>query len=202
VRFGPVPLLFVLASACGFAQSTSGGAGRSGPTDARGLLVAASSATSASPSALAGPATKLPAGSVLVLQTGHGASVYSAAFSKDGSLLATGDQRGVILISDAATGEIRARLSKHTAQVTCLAFSDDGARLASGGEDGQAIVWDLKKAEPLSTSTVAPKKILDIALSSEPRQPRGLCVRVLSRRKDGRRLERLEGGRRRRRHGT
>ena len=58
--------------------------------------------------------------------------------SPDGALLATGSSDRTAALVDAASGEVRHRLTHHTASVVCLAFSPDGALLATGSRDGTA----------------------------------------------------------------
>jgi WD40 repeat protein len=65
--------------------------------------------------------------------------VVSAAFSPDGTLLATGAARfsgtdpAAITIWDVATGSARTKLKGPNSEIGSLAFSPDGKRLAAGG---------------------------------------------------------------------
>ncbi|GAA3207170.1 WD40 repeat domain-containing serine/threonine-protein kinase [Actinocorallia longicatena] len=62
---------------------------------------------------------------------GHGAEITAAAFSADGSLLATGDRDGAVRLWDTATGRPHGgALPGHSSTVLALAF--DGASLLSG----------------------------------------------------------------------
>ncbi|HVE13381.1 MAG TPA: hypothetical protein VNI01_08320 [Elusimicrobiota bacterium] len=84
--------------------------------------------------------------------------IFSAAFSADGSLLATGDYEGFIRVWDVHSGREVALLGKpgkkHDA-VFALAFDPRGTRLAAGRDDGSLELWDLA-AKPPSPSTLRP----------------------------------------------
>ena len=75
------------------------------------------------------------------------AYAVAAAFSPDGSRIATGEADGTVRLWNAATGEEQLILRGHTALVVDVAFSADGSRLASVGLDGIARVWALDFAE-------------------------------------------------------
>ncbi|RYP29509.1 hypothetical protein DL767_006699 [Monosporascus sp. MG133] len=73
---------------------------------------------------------------------GHGGSVYSVAFSPDGSRLASGSYDRTVKVWDAATGACLSTLEGHGGEVNSVAFSPNGSRLASGSYDGTVKVWD------------------------------------------------------------
>jgi len=75
------------------------------------------------------------------LDTHHEGGVRSAAFSPDGSLCVTADDRGDIHLSDTATGKLRYRFPReHNGSVTSLTFTPE-CRVVSVGGDGRAIIW-------------------------------------------------------------
>src|SRR5262249_37907913 len=54
--------------------------------------------------------------------------VTAVAYSPDGSLLATGTGYGTLLVRDAETGQIKARLAGHKIGIPALAFDPSGRR--------------------------------------------------------------------------
>jgi WD40 repeat protein len=83
---------------------------------------------------------------------GHAAEVLCVAFGPDGSMLASGDRDGGVLVWDLGKRQQpRSRLQGHKAPVCCVAFSPDGSRLASGSVDGLVKLWDFASGKPLRT---------------------------------------------------
>lgn len=91
-------------------------------------------------------------GEKLFTLNGYVSTVHVAAFSPDGSMLATGSYDRKIIVWDANTGEALFTLAGHTGSVFSLAFSADGAKLFSGGDDGTLRIWDvtLERGEALT----------------------------------------------------
>ncbi len=75
------------------------------------------------------------------------------AFSPDGSLFATGDPLGNVLVMDAASGELLATLPGHQRNIGQIAFSPDGRRLITGGSDGMIRLWSLGASVPSAIIT-------------------------------------------------
>ena len=83
----------------------------------------------------------------------HTGSVTRAAFSHDGSRLATGSQDGTVRIWDPYTdAPEQLVLRGHTAPVDAVSFSPDGSRLASASADGTVRVWALDLDELVATA--------------------------------------------------
>ncbi len=96
-----------------------------------------------------GYAAALAAGFILLLRDGevstlraHGEAVRCAAFSPDGSLLASGAADGMIRLWAMPDASPAGTLKGHTRAVRCLCWSPDRAWLASGGDDGSIWLWD------------------------------------------------------------
>ncbi len=77
----------------------------------------------------------------------HDARIFAAAFSPDGTRIATGDAKGIIKVWDRAGGEEVATLEAHTGFVYTIAYSPDGSRFASSGDDAVIVVWDAETLE-------------------------------------------------------
>ena len=85
----------------------------------------------------------------------HANEVNSLAFSPDGTLLATGDDAGRIIIWRVATGENLGTLTGHANWILSLDFHPDGQILASSSRDNTIILWDVPALERLSGPFVA-----------------------------------------------
>jgi WD40 repeat protein len=70
-------------------------------------------------------------------------TVWSMAFSPDGSLLASAGEDTDVKVWDAATGKQRDTLRGHKDAVYSVVFASDGRRIASAGRDRSVRIWDL-----------------------------------------------------------
>ena len=78
---------------------------------------------------------------------GHSGDVLSAAFSPDGSLLATASADGSAILWDSRSGKVVHRLIGYSGRVQSAAFSPDGSLLATASFDGSAILWDSRSGQ-------------------------------------------------------
>jgi len=103
----------------------------------------------------------------LVVQTGHSVAVTSVAFSKDGTILASGGGSAVILWEVATGRELRA-LTGHSKDITSIALNGEGI-LASGSEDATVKLWDIATGRELRTLTGHPRGVQSVAFSADGR---------------------------------
>jgi WD40 repeat protein len=74
--------------------------------------------------------------------SGHTQAVSGVAFSRDGSILASGSADGDIRLWDAKTHELLGILPAQQKAVQAIVFSPSEGILASVGEDNSIIFWD------------------------------------------------------------
>lgn len=110
---------------------------------------------------------------------GHINTVYSVAFSPDGTLLATGGADNQIKLWNVLKRELVADLpEKHTARVSSLSFSSDGKSLISGSRDKTIVVWDIQKQQPAKTIETSHEfGVHKIALSPDEKYVASIGVR-------------------------
>ncbi|HUJ59395.1 MAG TPA: protein kinase [Kofleriaceae bacterium] len=75
---------------------------------------------------------------------GHGRELLNAAFSPDGTQLATGSADHSAKIWDVATGRMLVSLDGHVGFVFAIAWSPDGKLVATGSTDRTVRVWDAR----------------------------------------------------------
>jgi len=85
-------------------------------------------------------------GQVVHTLSGHSASVTAVAASNDGSVLASGDENGEIMLWNVSTGKrITTLRPGHFGAISSLVFNFDGSRLLSGSSDGVSSLWNTKQ---------------------------------------------------------
>ena len=99
----------------------------------------------------------------LTISPEHPSAIWTAALSPDGTLLATGNNDGDVIIYNANTGEKVASLnadqqygwlksgkfSQSDLWVSSVAFSPDGKTLASSYGTGLIVIWDWHSGKPV-----------------------------------------------------
>jgi WD40 repeat protein/DNA-binding SARP family transcriptional activator len=87
---------------------------------------------------------------------GQDSSVFSAAISPDGRVLATSGENGSIWLWDLERSQLLgAPLTGHQQPVHALAWSSDGTRLASGDWAGFLRLWDVSRRQPTGEPILA-----------------------------------------------
>lgn len=109
-----------------------------------------------------GPAVRLidtKTGTTTARLSDHESAVTGAAFSKDGSLVATVSNDQTAIVWATATGEAVQHLQAHVGSVHAVEFGqDENLQLYTAGADGTTIVWDLDRTRGLARQLVAPDR--------------------------------------------
>ena len=79
--------------------------------------------------------------------TPQSSSIFSIAWSPDGTSFVSGGSDQDLRLWDAVTGECRSILKGHSSGVRALAWSPDGTYFVSGGEDQDLRLWDAATGE-------------------------------------------------------
>jgi WD40 repeat protein len=99
--------------------------------------------------------------------TGHTSWVLHAAFSQDGSLLATAGSDATIRLWDPGTWAPAGVLTGHPGQVRTLAFSPHRTMLASAGDYGTVRLWDPAARTPVATLPYEASSVWAVAFSPD-----------------------------------
>jgi len=111
---------------------------------------------------------------VLEINTGL-REVYTAIFSPDSTLIATGgDSEEVVFdefikIWDANTGKLASILKGHTDYVNCLAWTANRSTLISGSDDRSIRTWDTSTWQQIAVFTGHTSFVYGIAISPNGR---------------------------------
>jgi WD40 repeat protein len=98
----------------------------------------------------------------------HDAAVTSAAYSPDGTRIATTSEDGTGALWDAATGDRIAVLEGHTQPPQKAVWSADGSRVVTIAQDGTARVWDGATGAPVSVITDSDDpRLQDVVISAD-----------------------------------
>ncbi len=81
------------------------------------------------------------------LWDGHDATARARELSHDGSLFASGDESGLVLLRDARTGAIRWRAEVDSRNVSAVGFSTDDGTVWATSDGGIAVAWRASDGE-------------------------------------------------------
>jgi WD40 repeat protein len=112
-----------------------------------------------------------------VIFKGHTEAIYSATFSPDAALVATGSFDKSVKLWDAKTGkELRAfaGATAHQNLVLNVAFAPNGESLATGSSDNSARVWDIPVNTPVKEFVHA-VGVSAVAVSADGKLVAGAC---------------------------
>jgi WD40 repeat protein len=85
----------------------------------------------------------------LAVLGGHRGAVNALAYSRDGTLLASGDTAGIVKVWDMSRGRERATLQTRRRCLMAMSFSPDGATLATASASGFSVqLWDPASGTP------------------------------------------------------
>ncbi len=102
------------------------------------ILLLTACSTRYVPSATTHQSAHIPLGTTL-LAPPSASSVFTVAWSPDGTHIASGSTDGTVQVWEALTGRINVIYRGHTSGIQTLAWSPDGQRIAS--LDGNLRVW-------------------------------------------------------------
>lgn len=94
-------------------------------------------------------------------------AVTAVAYSPDGAFVAAAREDGLVLLRDAATGQVVRRVEGHADTVSCLAFSPDGKTLATGSFDRSVKLWDVASGRAKAVLTGSGNWILAVAFAPD-----------------------------------
>ena len=90
-------------------------------------------------------------GENLITLRGHTGFVTTVAYSRDGTLLASGSEDKTIKLWAVETGQNLATLQGHGKTINSVAFSPDSTKLASGSDDRMIRLWEVPTGRALYT---------------------------------------------------
>ena len=82
---------------------------------------------------------------------GHSGSVWSVAFSHNGTQVASGSDDETVKIWNTSSGDCVKTLKGHSGWVRSVAFSYDGTQVASGSRDKTVKIWNTNSGDCVNT---------------------------------------------------
>lgn len=98
----------------------------------------------------------------------HDTEVTTASFNHNGSLLATGDVEGRVVIWDVATATLLTEIvASVQVPITALAFDADGTMLATGSTNHEVRLWRVEDGSMVTTLGNPTEAVVDLAFSPD-----------------------------------
>ena len=98
---------------------------------------------------------------------GHTGTVRTLAFSRDGTMLATGAADRTMILWDVRGQRKLRRLTEQAGPVVSMAFSNDGKTVAAGIRSGEVVLWDVNTGKSVSFAEEGNNRIFSVALSPD-----------------------------------
>jgi WD40 repeat protein len=104
----------------------------------------------------------------ITIQRDESANSFAMTFSRDGKLLAIGDEKkNTVTVWDLANNKSKATLKGHEDEILGLAFSPNGNLLSSASKDKTVKLWDLSSLKEMTTLRGHTGKVLTVAFSPD-----------------------------------
>ena len=102
-----------------------------------------------------------------IVLAGHGAPIYTAAYSPDGTRIVTASVDKSARIWDARTGLQVAVLLGHNERVTSAVYSPDGTRIITASFDRSMRIWDARTGAQLAVLSNSGDRVFKAAFSPD-----------------------------------
>lgn len=109
----------------------------------------------------------------------HPQGAYAAAWSPDGTKVATGDETARIWIEDPRTGKKIREYRTHIKGIEKLSFTSDSAKVVSTGKDDEIKIYDLTDSRPKEIKHILGKGANVYGCTADPRNPGVIATAML-----------------------